>query len=291
MQPVVHGGPRRTGLWVGAVLIFIGVVGGIALIALGAKSLSDTVNGYERVDARQGGVVTFPKAGRYSAYYEEDGVRRRSDIPQIEIVLSGPGGRQTLTAQADGSTTTEHYSFGDHEGVRVTRFTIATPGRYQVSVLGAGEPSTGRPVDIAFGRGSITKGILSVAGGILGGGLVVFVGLILLVATAVRRGRYRKRMAQGGYGGGYPGGPGGWPPAGPGAPPGWPAPAGAPSTPPGWPAPAGAPGGPPEAPPGWAPPASAPAPPAWPSPTSPAPPSAPPPPPEPDGAGWASPGQ
>jgi hypothetical protein len=275
---------------VGAVLILIGVVGGIALIALGAKSLSDTVNGYQRVDARRGGVVTFDKAGRYSAYYEENGIRRRSDIPQIQIVLSGPGGRQTLTAQADGSTSTEHYSFGDHEGVRVTRFTISTPGRYQVNVVGAGEPSAGQPVEIAFGRGSITKGILSVAGGILGGGLIVFIGLILLIATAVRRGRYRKRMAQGGYGGyggGYPGGPGGWPPAGPGAPPAWPAPA-------------GAQGGPP----GWAPPTSPPEPSAWPPPTEPSPapppsapppsappPSAPPPPPGSEGAGWGSPNQ
>ncbi len=295
-QSMQQSGPGKKGLWIGAILMVIGVAGGIALVVFGAKSVVDTVNSYRRVDVRTGGSVSFSKAGRYDAFYEHPGIRRRRDLPPIQITLSGPGGQLTIDSDINRTNTTEHYSFGDHEGVRITRFNVAQPGRYQVRVLG--EPIGNGVDEIAFGRGSITEGILGVIGGVLGGGLVMFIGLIVLITTAVRRGRYRRRMSQAGYGTGCvpPGGfasQGPWTPAGPGDAAGsWSPPAGQPGPPGQWPPPA-VPPGPPGRPPGWAPPpgqppASGRAQPSWPPP---APPSRSGPASDPDRPGWGAPGQ
>ena len=74
-------GPGKTGLWVGVILMVIGVVGGIALIVVGAKSVVDTVNGFQRVNVRTGGVVSFSKAARYNTNVDSlkpvDGVHHR----------------------------------------------------------------------------------------------------------------------------------------------------------------------------------------------------------------------
>lgn len=287
MQPM-RGGPRRAGIWIGVILMVIGVVGGLTLVLLGAKSLNDTVNGFQRIDLRQGGTVSFTKIGRYDAYFERPGVRRRRDIPPIRVLLSGPGGGLTLNSDIGRSNTTEHYSFGHHEGVRLTKFNVTTVGRYRVSVAVAGEPTTGLPGQLAFGKGSIAPGLIGIAGGVLGGGFIALIGFVTLIATLVRRGRYRRRMAQGAfgapYGGGYPAGPT-WPPSGPGSPAGpWP-PGDQTGPPP--PAPSSDPSTPP---PGWAPPPGPPpgaARPAWPpaSPPGPGPTS------DPDRPGWGGRGQ
>ena len=183
----------------------------------GAISLSNTVDSFRRVDAASGGAVTFSKTGRYSVYYERVGIKNRSDVPPIRITLSGGGRSQTLASDS-ASTSEEHYHLGDHEGVRIGKLTIADPGRYQVTVNG--EPTGSSADRIAFGKGSIVTGIVGVVGGLLGGGLMAFIGLIVLIVTAVRRSSHRRRMASAGYGGG-PGAPGGyqpgpWPPAGTG---------------------------------------------------------------------------
>ena len=155
--PVQRKEPGKAGYIVGAILLFIGVAGGIALIAWGAYSVVDRVNHYQRVSVRTGGTVTFSDTGRYNAFYEAPGINdRRSDVPPLQIELVGPGGvRKVLSATEGSNGTDDTYSFGDHDGIRLTRFDIDQPGRYQVRV--AGEPGTATG-EIAFGRAASPRG-------------------------------------------------------------------------------------------------------------------------------------
>lgn len=280
--PTQKSGPGAAGIVIGIALIVIGVLGGIALVVTGARSTLHTVNSYKRVGATSGGAVTFSETGRWYAFYERPGIQNRSDVPPVRIELSGPGDPQVLFM--DSTSTTEHYAFNGHEGVRITGFNITRTGQYRVRVLGESVVS---PVDkIAFGRSSITKGLLGAVGGFLGGGFVAFIGLIVLITTIVRRGRHRKRMAYAAYGGGFgppgfgpPGGQGpAWPPPGQTGPPPWAPPAGQPAQPNqpgqfgGW--------APPSQPPGGFPPPSPPPPSGTPGPGD-----------DPGRAGWGGPGQ
>lgn len=220
-----QGGPSKAGYWIGAVLMALGVIGGIALIGFGAKSLSDTVNSFRRVDAASGGAVSFSATGRYYAYYERVGIKDRSDLPPVRITLSRGGQSETLTSNSGRSGADEHYHIGDHEGVRIGAFTVRQSGQYRVTVNG--EPGGSATDQIAFGKGSIVRGLVGVIGGLLGGGLLGLIGLVVLITTAVRRSSHRKRLAAVGYGPGPPGGygaPPAWPPASPGAPAPWPPP-------------------------------------------------------------------
>jgi len=248
--PMQKSGPSAAGILIGIALMVIGAVGGIVLTVASVQSVEHTVNSYKRVDASTGGAVTFSETGRYYAYYERHGIKNRGQIPPLRVKLSGPAGRQLLLTDIGRTGTNEHYDFGDHEGVRITGFDVPRTGQYRVTILGESAGTSG--TEIAFGKGSITKGLLGLVGGLLGGGLIGFIGLIVLITTVVRRGRHRRRLAQAAYGGGY-GPPGAYGPPGFGQPGTWPPSAPGPSQ---WPAPPGQPGSPPPPgrPGGWAPP-------------------------------------
>ena len=173
--------------------------------------------------------------------------------PQLsDIRLLDPNGARVPLAALESSRVFTYTNGGNRARLaEVARFTIHTPGTYELSALPAssGDQSeiwVGHHIDVA------TVGI----GALLG--LVVFIaGVAMLITVLVRRRRFR-RSAQppsgwGTPGAGYPASPGGYPP-----PPGYGAPPppgyGAPPPPPPPPPPAPAPGqwgaSPPPAP-GW----------------------------------------
>jgi len=244
-------GPGRAGYVIGALLLVAAAIGAAAVIALGVKSTVDRVGNYQRVSVTNGGEIDLAQPGRYYAYYERPGIKERSEIPfGLRIELVGPAGeRQVLESDIGRTGTNEQYSFNGHDGVRFTGFQANRAGRYRVRVLG--EPVGTPSASIAFGKGALSGLLGGAAVGVLGGGLLGLIGFILLIVTAVRRSRHRRRMAAANFGyGGAPGyggpsfgsGPGYGPPAGP---PGWAPPQGAPPPagppPTGWPPPAGPP--------------------------------------------------
>ena len=291
MYPEQQSGPSKKGYAFGTLLLILGIVGGFAAIIGGVLAGTNRVNDYQRVPVGVAGrSISFSKPGRYDAYFERPGIRRRQQIPALLIRLDGPGGKQVLSSDLLRTSTNQHYDLNNHEGVRITGFDITTAGTYKVQFQG--EPDQTGLDQIAFGKGS--QGVLfaGVLGGLLGGGLVGFIGLIVLISTAVRRRNHRRRFgyaAGGGFGSPGPyGPPGGYgpPPGGASPPQVW-----APAAPGGggaWSAPGG-PAEPSGQPPGWAPPPG-PFPPAAPPPQAPAwPPAGSGPPNDPGRPGWGDP--
>lgn len=281
------------GIWIGIILMLIGLVGGIALVVGGATQVADLAKDLERVPLR-GGTVQIDETGEQTIYAERPAPGSGAsfstgsyvDRPDLIITVTDPSGQRVeVTGTIYGSET---YTNNGREGVEVGSFYASQTGTYEIS---AAAENPGNFTTLAVGQVIDFAGIGMIVAGVIGGGFFVVLGLILLIVFAVKRSRARKRIAMAGR----PGGPGG---------PGWPTPAyaggapygGAPGYPaPGAPAPYGAPGAtwtpPPAAAPastpGWVPPPTVPGAPAAP-PVVPVPPVAPPavdaPPPAPDPA-------
>ena len=90
------------------------------------------------------------------------------------------------------------------------------PGTYTIAASRAADPVVDRRVRVAVGRGLQPSAIVPLFGAAGLGGLAVLVGIVLIVVTAVRRGRAKRRAVTrspavtpgahpGGYPGGYPG--------------------------------------------------------------------------------------
>lgn len=278
MLPVAPYAPPKpkgtAGLWVGAAIIIIGIVGGALLAIAGVRSIIDTVNSYQRVSI-SGGTVRVDDPGTYRVFIERPGVDSGSGFyfqPRVSIVA--PNGRASSLVP---DTSTQTYSWDGHDGRSLGRFEADEAGRYRI-ITESG--ATSGAAVLAVGKGNPFGGLAAVGGGVIGGIIVFIVGVIVMIVSGVRRSRSKRELA-----GGYAGTPlGGWAPpplmgaAGPGGPGAHP-PAGPTNGPPGS---AWATGGGAMVAPGWAPPPPAPAssPPPAPSPTPAA--SA-------TGTGWAAP--
>lgn len=269
------------GIWIGVVVIIVGIVLGIVLVVAGAKSLVDGYDDLQRVPIQGGGLVRIEDTGTQKIYAERPSTQGGSSFstntfsgfaPNVAVRVIGPDGGD-VTVNTSGST--ETYTVNGREGVSIGQFDAATEGEYRIVTrtedAGSG---VGGYTTIAVGTGLELSGIGAILGGVFGGGLIVLIGIVLVIVFAVRRSRSKKRIAQASapYPGSY-GGPGaGWPAAPGYAPVGY-APAGsAPATTGGWP--------PAESNPGWVPPPVAqPGPggpgPTWTSPPAPAPQSPP----------------
>ena len=242
--------PGKKWFVVGALLIALGVGGGVALGIGGFASVTRTVDHFARFDVKGGGTIAtlrMPKGGEYFVYYERRGSNTLSsaDIPKgLDVTMAGPDGRQVpfVLDRRERS-----FSVNDRTGISVGRLTIPTAGSYKLTAKAAG-PDT---FTLAVGKGVNARLVGYVLGGlaiaIVGFGL----GLAVLIVTGVKRGRRKRELATAPVGG-YAPIPSPWssdtapPPSGPSAwssgPPTWDA---APTAPPAW----TTPGPPPPAPP------------------------------------------
>jgi hypothetical protein len=216
----------------------VGVIGGIAIIGVVAVRSISKVEDFQRVSVPGDGTVRLDETGGYTVYHEYDGASDGGFGPSLSVELVGPDG-SVVGLDSYGSTDVT-YSWESYEGVAVFSFQADEVGDYQVSVGG----SVGT---VAVGRGIGSE----LAGGVVGGmlfGFFTFVGgLVIVIVTAVKRGRRRREQLYSSFGarpGPTWGAPGGYQPPGAYAPPGaYPPPGGA--QPPGPYPPPGPPGAPP----------------------------------------------
>ncbi|MGN6693165.1 MAG: hypothetical protein ACTHN0_03230, partial [Aquihabitans sp.] len=125
-------------------------------------------------------------------------------VPQIDVTIIGPGGQAVALEPVAGS---EEYQSGGHWGTRIGRFDAARPGTYAVTVAGGADVSGYDGIAVGDVH---PKGLWLIVAGVLGGGFVALVGLLVVILSAIRRGRAIKRARQAAAP--YPGGP--VPPAG-----------------------------------------------------------------------------
>jgi Protein of unknown function (DUF2510) len=201
---------KRPRLWPAILLMVLGPIVGIASIV---GLLAGTVSTFTAPTFDIPGSITRKLDKGVFVVYERTGDSSSSGtasnsvtIKPADVEVTGP----------DGSTITTQRLFSNENLTRngsvftgAVRFTVVTPGQYEVNVSGAnGEAVVGRSlVDSVRGRLGWLAGI-----GI--GGLAFLVGLILLIVKLRSRGKYKAAQA-----GSFPGVASGYPPMAPGYPP------------------------------------------------------------------------
>lgn len=185
----------RAAIWLGAVLIAVGIVGGIGLVVAGARSVVTGVDELERVPI-EGGTVEIDGAKTVTVYAERD-VRSSAPttyessssggpVPEVDVTMVDGAGVEVPVRFVPGS---EQYQSDGHWGTRIGKFDAPAAGTYTVRIDGG--PDVERYDSVAVG-GIEATGLVLIVVGILGGGFVVLVGLVLLIVGLVRRSRSKR---------------------------------------------------------------------------------------------------
>lgn len=220
-------GVSKAGLWIGALAIAVGLVGGTISSVVYVLGPAHQVDRFQRVPL-SGSQPLQLAPGLYVVYFEN---KPLNPIPMIKLRLrAGTGGAVVpIRYYGPSERSDSSYDVNQHLGEGIATFTIPSPGGtydFDSASTGAGQLAVGRSLAPLF-----VGSFLGFAGI---GGIGLILGVVLIVVTAVRRRKARRT-----HGATYPvayGYPGGY-----GYPPGYGAPPG--SGPPGYghPAPAPAP--------------------------------------------------
>ncbi|HWJ62536.1 MAG TPA: hypothetical protein VNS19_11240 [Acidimicrobiales bacterium] len=215
--------PGRLGTWVGLGLILLGIVGGIALIVVGARSVVVGVEELQRVPVASGGTIEVTEPGPVKVYAErevsESAAKSFSSsssggpVPDVELSITDPDGIPVAITRVRGS---EEYQSDGWWGTRIGRFEAGQAGTYTVEVVGGDDVQLYD--GIAVGDSVQARGLWLILMGVLGGAFLVFVGVVVLIISLVRRSRAKRRHQGIASGPSYP--PPGYAPPPP--PPGWP---------------------------------------------------------------------
>ncbi len=199
--------PRTYWFWIGGLLIATGVVGAAFWFVGGLIALSNAIGDLERVPFPDGGTVMLDDAGGYVVYAEGSDVF----VPGgTRIVVADPDGEPVASAPYGGSLT---YDLGGHSGTAVATFDAPAPGAYRVAALGAG---SGFAEELAVGPSFAGDLVRTLVGAFAIGGVGVTAGVVIIIVTAARRSRARRRPRTPAYQRGQPP-PSEWsaPPGGP----------------------------------------------------------------------------
>jgi hypothetical protein len=230
----VHKKPSSAAVWVGLILLIVGIAAGIGFSVYGGAVIINVIQG--GVPAGTTRSVTIDATGCRDLYFFAETGTLPSADPKVEI--RDPSGN---TVNVSSRTCDDAGSTGSSTNFRIIgSFDAPTTGAYSVEVgtASGGSNTTVKPGPPLSEIGQQALLWFGLAFGL--GGLLSIVGLTVLIVGLVRRGKARKRLAgppPGAWGG--PGGPGGYGQAGYGqAPPGYGQPGGpgapppAPATPP-----------------------------------------------------------
>ncbi len=243
------------GYWIGGGIIVVGAVVAVIWFVSGISSLFSAVDSYPRFTV-PGQITTPLEAQRYKVFAEYPGAT--TDINGVfrvgDLTVTDSTGRPV---QVSSAYSEETYSWNGHEGRSIAEFTAPTAGNYTIEATLPPTRSTAS-VRLAVGRGLQPSALVPLFAAAGLGGLAVLAGIVLIVVTAVRRGRAKRRINPApvhayAYPGAHPGPYGQWgaPPTPWGAPvqPGPPGRPGPPAQPPAWGVPVGPPTGAPMPPP------------------------------------------
>jgi hypothetical protein len=188
-------GPSAAGYILGAILIVLGIGGGIAWGVTNGIAFFDAIDDFER--APVGDIETMDlEAGDMVVYGE------RSGGDGITATLGN-----TRLRQAGGDELTlEDYEaeFTYDNGTRAGRaeFTVEIPEDGEYEIIAEGIP--GAATTVAVGPSVADKLVSAIVGALLIGGIGVVLGVILLIVTGVRRRKFRQRRWLDAQGGGQP---------------------------------------------------------------------------------------
>jgi hypothetical protein len=242
--------PTAAGYWIAGLIIVVGAVAALIWFVSGISNLFSAVETYPRFTV-PGQILTPLEARDYKIFAEYPGAM--TDVGGVfrvgnVTVVDGDG----RSVPVRSSFSEETYSWNGHQGRAIAEFSAPTAGNYTIAATSASTPS-GTTVRVSIGRGLQPSALIPLFAAAGLGGIAVLVGIVLIVVTAVRRGRAKRRdQPATTFAYAYPGA---HPPAGTAGQWGAPPAPGPTMPPPTWGAPPGpppvAPGTPPIVPPGW----------------------------------------
>jgi len=171
------------GYWLGGALCVAAVGAAILWAVVSFVRMVDTIDDFVRVRAPSAQTVTLA-ARTYVVFLEGPGAG--SDFrPPIEFaIVDARNERRLPVADYGGSLT---YSFGAHDGTATATVTPPRAGRYIITVGSDFEASAG--YGVALGESIAGRIVRAILGAVLIGGLLLFVGIGMIVRTAVLRKR------------------------------------------------------------------------------------------------------
>lgn len=190
-DPEGAGRPRPSAAWyvLGAGALFAGLAVAITIVIVAVLGIFTAIDDYQRVDIPGSATIQVDEPGEQIIFVE--------DTRELGAFLGGGPAVEVYDPDGDllqlgGSWATQSYTHDGYHGTETNRFTAAEPGPYRVEVASAEAlPATAR---LAIGPSAFDgipgRIVLAVLAGL--GGLVV--GLVVVVVTAVRRGRDKRRL-------------------------------------------------------------------------------------------------
>jgi hypothetical protein len=157
----------------------LALLGGVAALLFGLRSLTSRVDSFPRVAIPAGGQVSLSHPGGYVIYYEGPGAQSGHVAAfRVRVIPASPG---AAVKSLGPYTTSVTYAFQSRQGKAVLTLQVSHPGRFRVETVGAGGLPAGS--DLAFGD--------SIAGAIvwtvLVSVLLILAGVAGLVAVLVIR--------------------------------------------------------------------------------------------------------
>ncbi|MGE0880129.1 MAG: hypothetical protein AB7L13_17340 [Acidimicrobiia bacterium] len=186
--------PSKAWIWIGAVLMAIGAIAGIAIAGIGAKQMSDDIDTkFARFVAPGSADISISKAGDYVIYYEfrsdVDGTRYETSEtpPNFTATVRAPDGRSLELRPYTHDIT---FSVNDRAGIAREKFRADAAGRYNVAINATGATA---PFVVAVGAPVVPRLWRLIAVAALVGGLCFVTGLVVLIVTIVKRRKARRR--------------------------------------------------------------------------------------------------
>jgi hypothetical protein len=212
--------PSTAGIWIGSVLMALGVITGIVIAAVSMVKLSDQVDRYPRLDLGVEESLNFSDGGTWVVYRQYRSTESQPPAPVNMDVRIAPasftgdlGDCGSACLAAEPYVNDFSFSLNGTSGVAVAKVTVPSAGQYRVLVTDGSEDYT-----VFIGR-RMLRAMARVALASIGvGGAIFSAGLVLLITTLVRRKRARRNRGVG---------PATWAPGAPPMPFGTPAPPGA----------------------------------------------------------------
>ena len=185
------GGGGKMLTLIGAAVLVVGLVAGVALYLMSGSAKEETVKKFARAPVGCSTTLEFDKSGTFTFYIETKGTlpnlggdcaasggsyeRASSDLPAVTLALTGPDG-QAVGLERSGSILS--YDTGGYAGRAIEKVSIESTGTYQLTV-------TSEETDFAIAVGGDpeedsstmqTMGMMVGAAGLLIGGLLLFLG-------------------------------------------------------------------------------------------------------------------
>jgi hypothetical protein len=170
--------PSTAGYWLAVVIVIVGLLAGVGWGLAAYLGMQRQIDDFVRVGVPGQAVVSIPEAGERVLYYEGSGSISLTDLaPQV----SAPDGTAVRVEAYDLDL--RYDAPGGGVGQAIGTFEADSPGPYEVRIDGTAPPGA----EVAIGETIANSRLGSVVGAVLLILGCLGVGVVLTIATAVRR--------------------------------------------------------------------------------------------------------